>query len=49
MTATYSNAAPPPGALFDNAPSVGTAPPAHLTPATRISQDRTGRWLALDV
>ncbi len=47
--ATYANAAPPPGALFDNAPSVGTPPPAHLIPASRICQDRGGRWTAVDV
>ena len=54
--ATYANAAPPPGALFDNAPTVPATPTwyAHsdtstLTPATRICQDRGGRWLAIDV
>ena len=46
---TFPNAAPPPGALFDNAPTVGTPPPAHLTPASRICQDRGGRWMAVDV
>ena len=46
---TFPNAAPPPGALFDNAPSVEPPPPAHLTPATRIAQDRGGRWMAVDV
>ena len=46
---TFPNAAPPPGALFDNAPSVGTPPPAHLIPASRICQDRGGRWMAVDV
>ena len=49
MTAPFPNAAPPPGALFDNVPSVGTPPPAHLTPASRICQDRGGRWMAVDV
>ena len=49
MTAPFPNAAPPPGALFDNAPSVGTPPPAHLIPASRICQDRGGRWIAVDV
>ena len=53
MTAPFPNAAPPPGALFDNAPtvppSVEPAPPAHLTPASRICQDRGGRWTAVDV
>ena len=49
MTAPFPNAAPPPGALFDNAPSVGTPPPAHLIPASRICQDRGGRWMAVDV
>lgn len=47
---TYPNAAPPPGALFDNAPTVpahATAP--HLTPATRIAQSRNGQWYALNV
>ena len=47
---TYINAAPPPGALFDNAPaSVPQTLPAHLTPASRICQDRGGRWMAVDV
>jgi len=62
---TYANAAPPPGALFDNAPAVSnmnttadvsvtsaSVPqpvPAHLTPATRITQVRGGRWVAVDV
>ena len=49
---TFPNAAPPPGALFDNAPAVPVAappPPPHLIPATRICQDRTGRWMAVDV
>ena len=49
MTAPFPNAAPPPGALFDNAPTVGTPPPAHLIPASRICQDRGGRWTAVDV
>lgn len=43
-------AAPPPGALFDDAPaSVPQTLPAHLTPATRIAQVRGGRWVAVDV
>ena len=46
---TFPNAAPPPGALFDNAPSVEPPPSAHLTPASRICQDRGGRWMAVDV
>ena len=47
---TCANAAPPPGALFDNAPaSVPQTLPAHLTPATRIAQVRGGRWVAVDV
>ena len=46
---TFPNAPAPPGALFDNAPSVGTTPPAHLIPASRICQDRGGRWMAVDV
>ena len=45
----FPNAAPPPGALFDNAPTVPPTVPAHLTPATRICQDRGGRWMAVDV
>ncbi len=51
MTAptTYANAAPPPGALFDNVPTVAPTLPASLTPATRIAQGRNGRWYALDV
>lgn len=50
MTAPFPNAAPPPGALFDNAPaSVPQTLPAHLTPATRIAQVRGGRWVAVDV
>ena len=46
---TFPNAAPPPGALFDNAPTVAAEVPAHLTPASRISQQRGGRWIAVDV
>lgn len=52
---TYANAAPPPGALFDNAPTVPlpavtmTTTTGHLIPATRISQVRGGRWVAVDV
>ena len=65
MTNDFPNAAPPPGALFDNAPtvsnmnttadvSVTTASvpqtlTVHLTPASRICQDRGGRWMAVDV
>ena len=49
MTAPFPNAAPPPGALFDNAPSVEPAPSAHLIPASRVCQDRGGRWMAVDV
>lgn len=45
----YPNAAPPPGALFDNAPTVAPAQPAPATPATRISQLRGGRWVAVPV
>ena len=49
---TYANAAPPPGALFDNVPAVVPTvleQPAHLTPAARICQQRGGRWIAVDV
>lgn len=46
---TFPNAAPPPGALFDNAPAAPPTAPAHLTPATRIAQGRNGQWYALDV
>ena len=50
MTApAFPNAAPPPGALFDNAPTQAPEVPAHLTPATRIAQDGKGKWYALDV
>ena len=50
MSAPFPNAAPPPGALFDNAPaSVPQTLPAHLTPATRIAQVRGGAWAAVDV
>ncbi len=49
MTAPFPTAAPPPGALFDNAPTVPPTVPAHLTPASRICQDRGGRWMAVDV
>lgn len=54
----YTNAPPPPGALFDNVPVTVDVPAAgittatatwHLTPATRISQIRGGRWVAVDV
>ena len=51
----FPNAAPPPGALFDNAPAdpfpavTMTTTPGHLTPATRIAQGRNGKWYALDV
>ena len=52
---TYANAAPPPGALFDNAPAAPfpavtmTTTTGHLIPATRIAQVRGGRWVAVDV
>ena len=52
---TYANAAPPPGALFDNAPAepfpavTMTTTTGHLIPATRIAQARGGRWVAVDV
>ena len=49
MSAPYPNAAPPPGALFDSARTVPPTVPAHLTPASRICQDRGGRWTAVDV
>ena len=50
MSAPFPNAAPPPGALFDNAlASVPQTLPAHLTPATRIAQVRGGAWAAVDV
>jgi len=54
----YVNAAPPPGAIFDNAPAQPAEPcPAvtmttttgYLTPATRIAQGRNGKWYSLDV
>ena len=72
----FPNAAPPPGALFDNAPDVqtvaqkyaatfgvsvehahaliesATVPPTvppHLTPATRISMVKGGKWVAVEV
>lgn len=52
---TFPNAAPPPGALFDNAPDAPfpavtmTTTTVHLTPATRIAQGRNGKWYSLDV
>ena len=74
---TYANAAPPPGALFDNAPTgiprlvdvpgsdgdvtiefdtpadreefLRRVAASRLTPAARISQQRGGRWIAVDV
>lgn len=46
---TFPNAPASHSALFDNAPTVPPAVPAHLTPATRISQDRSGQWYAKDV
>jgi len=58
MTAPFPNAAPPPGAIFDNAPAQPAEPfPAvtmatttgYLTPATRIAQGRNGKWYSLDV
>jgi len=45
----FPNASPPPGALFDNAPTVPTSPPSHLTPATRIARGRNGQWSGLEV
>ena len=45
----FPNASPPPGALFDNAPTVPTSPPSHLTPATRIARGRNGQWYGLEV
>ena len=54
----YVNAAPPPGAIFDNAPAQPAEPFAavtmttttgYLTPATRIAQGRNGKWYSLDV
>ena len=50
MTApTFPNAAPPPGALFDNAPTLAAPVPAHLTPATRISMVKGGKWVPVEV
>ena len=52
---TFTNAAPPPGALFDNAPDAPfpavtmTTTTGHLIPATRIAQGRNGKWYSLDV
>lgn len=50
----FPNAAPPPGALFDNAPThtptwYARGDTSTLTPATRIAQVRGGRWVAVDV
>lgn len=53
----FPNAAPPPGALFDNAPTwyagsdtaTVTKIPAHLTPATRISMVKGGKWIGVEV
>lgn len=46
----FPNAAPPPGALFDNAPTwYARSDTSTLTPATRICQDRGGRWMAVNV
>lgn len=50
----FPNAAPPPGALFDNAPTVAPtwyarSDTSTLIPATRISQGRNGQWYTLDV
>ncbi len=45
----YPNAAPPPGALFDNAPTLAAPAPAHLTPATRISMVKGGKWVPVEV
>jgi hypothetical protein len=53
--ATFPNAAPPPGALFDNAPTVPLPAVTMLTragyriPATLIGQQRGGKWVAVDV
>lgn len=49
MIDTYTNAAPPPGALFDNVPNVQPTPQRRLTPATRISQIKGGTWVACEV
>ena len=52
---TYANAAPPPGALFDNAPTVPLPAVTVLTkagyriPATRIAKGSDGQWYAKDV
>lgn len=45
----FPNAAPPPGALFDNAPAVPLTVPSHLTPATRISMVKGGKWIGVEV
>lgn len=46
---TFPNAPAPCSALFDDAPTVEPPAPAHLTPATRISQGRNGQWYSLPV
>ena len=46
----FTNAPASPSALFDNAPTApAVAQHAHTTPATRIAQDRNGRWYPHDV
>ncbi len=49
----YTNASASPSALFDNAPTwyarSDTATLTHLIPATRIAQDRNGKWYPHDV
>ena len=45
----FPNAAPPPGALFDNAPTVPPPVPVHLIPATRISMVKGGKWIGVEV
>lgn len=52
MNDAFPNAAPPPGALFDNVPNKPAyfrEPPDTLTPAVRISQGRDGKWYTLHV
>lgn len=46
---TFPNSPASHSALFDNAPTVEPPVSTHLIPATRICQDRTGRWMAIDV
>ncbi len=45
----FPNAPAPPGALFDNAPTLAAPVPAHLTPATRISMVKGGKWIGVEV